>query len=291
MRANKIAVCIPCHNNLDVLKKSVPSVYSDNLFFVVFDDGSTDGTDRWLKEHYPKIQILNGNGLNWWTGSTKKAIDYCMSRNMDYILSLNADVVITPDMINSLILCSKTNNDSIVASLVVDIDNPEKVLWSGSIFEKLNRFLPIYTSKYLVKAGSSVSKVPSNAYEVDEVHGRGVLIPSNVIDSIGNYDSETFPHYGGDTDFSLRAKRRGIKMFVNPSSKAKVFVDNTSLNKKESGSFFDKIISIKNHLFKRKNGEAIFVWWRLYRRHLPLAFLLQSYLFVILLNIYRKLTN
>ena len=234
---------------------------------------------------------MKGDGSNWWTGSLVKAIDYCMANNCDYIVSLNADVVITPEIVSKLIKCSRDNNDSIVASLVVDINDPTKVLWSGSKFEKIHKLLPIYSSKYYVKAGLSVNEVSSKSYEVDEVHGRGVLIPCAVINKIGNYDSKTFPHYGGDTDFSFRAKKTGIKMLVDPLCLAKVFVDNTSINTKENDSFFKKIISIKNYLFKRKNGEALFVWWNLYKKHLPLKYFLQSYFFVIGLNIYRRLNN
>jgi len=287
----KIGIVVPCHNNVEMLKYSIPSVYDDNFFIVLFDDGSSDGTKKWIKENFPKIQYLEGNGSNWWTGSTAKAIDHCLINNCDYIVSLNADVLITAEVVYKLIECSKSNSNSIVASLVVDIDNPKKVVWSGSRFKKIHQLLPVYASRYFVKSGTLIGNIPKTAYKVDEVHGRGVLIPSDIIRRVGGYDFKTFPHYGGDTDFSFRAKKIGIKMFVEPLCLAKVFAENTSLNKKEKVSFFGKLISIKNYLFKRKNGEAIFVWWKLYKKHLPLPYFFQSYLFVIILNIYRKLTK
>ena len=286
-----IFIVIPCFNNLDVLKESIPSIYSDKFSFVVFDDGSSDGTGEWLKKNYPKIHCIKGNGLNWWTGSLKKAIDYCITLDFDFIVSLNADVLITPEIVSKLIKCSIDNDDAIVASLVVDIKNPSYVLWSGSKFTKIHKFIPIYTSRYFVKAGQSVDKVSINPYSVDEVHGRGVLIPKRCLDAIGNYDSDTFQHYGGDTDFSFRANNVGIKMLVDPACRAKVFTENTSINKKQVGSFFSKLYSINNYLFDRKSGEAIYVWWNLYKKHLPLKYRLQSFLFVILLNIYRRISN
>jgi len=287
----KVGVVIPCFNNLDVLKHSIPSVYSDDFLIIVFDDGSSDGTEKWIKENFPKIHYLKGDGSNWWTGSLAKAIEFSMANKCNYIVSLNADVLISPKIISALIKCSKNNNDSIVASLVVDINDPIKIVWSGSRFEKIHKLLPVYASRYFIKSGVLIDNAPKMAYEVDEVHGRGVLIPSGIIRRIGNYDFKVFPHYGGDTDFSFRAKKNGIKMFVEPLCLAKVFAENTSLNKKEKLSFFGKLISIKNYLFKRKNGEAVFVWWRLYKKHLPLPYFFQSYLFVIILNIYRKLTK
>jgi GT2 family glycosyltransferase len=289
MIKNKIGVAIPSHNNLDVLKYSISSVYSDDFYIVLFDDGSSDGTEKWINENFPLVHCLKGDGSNWWTGSLAKAIDCCLASNCDYIVSLNADVLITPEIVDKLIKCSQNNNNSIVGSLVVDINDPEKILWSGSRFKKIHKLLPVYASRYFIKSGTLIGNAPKMAYEVDEVHGRGVLIPSDIIRRIGSYDFKTFPHYGGDTDFSFRAKKIGVKMLVEPLCLAKVFAENTSLNKKEKVSFFGKLISIKNYLFERKNGEAIFVWWKLYRRHLPLPYFFQSYLFVIILNIYRKL--
>ena len=250
---SKTAIVIPCHDNLDVLQKSIPAAYSQETSMIVFDDGSTDGTYDWIRGNFPSVHIIQGDGSNWWTGSTKKAIDYCLDEGFNYILSLNADVIISSNDIDTLIESSKTNNDSIVASLVVDIENQNKVLWSGSKFEKINRFVPIYTSRYFMKSGNDTSQVSDEIYEVDEVHGRGVLIPVSAIKKIGNYDSELFPQYGGDTDFSFRAKKKGIKMYVNPKVKASVFVNNTSIQVKENLSFPEKLYSIGHYLTKRKN--------------------------------------
>lgn len=287
----KTWVVIPCFNNLDVLKKSVPSVFSDKFSIVIYDDGSTDGTKQWIEENYPNIYYLRGDGNNWWTGSLKKGIDFCLKKEADYILSLNADVLVTPETVKKLISCSIKHSNSIVASLVVDIQNPSKVLWAGSKFDLINKLIPIYSSKYVVKAGKLVDEVSTKPYTVDEVHGRGVLFPRKVFEIIGNYDSEIFQHYGGDTDFSFRAKKAGINMLVNPSCKAKVFVENTSLNKKLKGSIHEKIQSIRNYLFDRKSGEALYVWWNLYKRHLPRSYRIQSFIFVITLNIFRRLFN
>jgi GT2 family glycosyltransferase len=287
----KIGIAIPCHNNLDVIVESLPSIYDDNYFIVVFDDGSTDGTEEWIHKNFPEVHCLRGNGQNWWTGSIAKAIDLCLKNNCEYVVSLNADVIINPSIVSKLLETSKKNNDSIVASLVVDLNNKDNILWSGSFFQKIHKFIPIYTSKYFVKSGTKVKDISSKEYEVDEVHGRGVLLPRQAIEKIGNYDFKNFPQYGGDTDFSFRAKKNGIAMLVEPSCIAKVFVDNTSLNKKQKLTLIKKIKSIKNYLFDRKNGEALYVWWNLYRKHLPLRYFIQSYIFVILLNLYRKITN
>lgn len=288
---SKIGLAIPCFNNLDVIKKSLPAVYSDKFLVVLFDDGSTDGTKEWVQANYPNIEILSGDGENWWTGSLAKAIDFCLANECDYVVSINADVLISPKIVQRLIEVSIDNGNAIVASMVVDIDNPDTILWSGSKFKKIHKLVPIYSPRYIVKAGNKVNKLSDLPFEVDEVHGRGVLIPRSAFEILGNYDGYTFPHYGGDNDFSFRAKRHGIKMLVDPLSIARVHIGNTSLNLSEHSSFWRRLGSIKNYLFVRKNGEAVFVWWKLYRKHLPPLYFLQSYIFILILNVYRRLGN
>jgi len=285
----KIGVIIPSHNNLDVLKHSVPSIYDDAFMVVLFDDGSTDGTKEWVRNNYPKVHILRGDGNFWWTGAVSRLIDYCLVNNCDYIISLNADVLITPASAQRLVSLSMDKSDALVASLVVDVFNPERVLWAGSRFDKIHKLIPIYASRYIYKAGSLVNNLPKVPYAVDEVHGRGVVLPASVIRNIGNYDSKNFPQYGGDTEFSFRASKNSIKMFIEPNCLAKVFVDNTSIGINTDASLSDRLCGIMDYLFKRKNGEAVIVWWRLYRRYLPSKFFLQSYIFVLILNVYRRL--
>ena len=284
----KIGVAIPCFNNLDVLKNSIPSIYSENFLIALFDDGSDDGTEKWIKKNYPKIHYFKGDSSNWWTGSLSKLINYCLQKECDYILSLNADVVLDSSDVYRLVRSSIKENNAIVASIVVDINKPKEILWSGSKFRKVP-YLPLFTSRYIAKAGTSLESFGSEMFQVDEVHGRGVLFPKGIFEIIGNYDSETFPHYGGDTDFSFRAKNNNIDMYVDPLCVAMVFKENTSLNKTEHKTYMEKLYSIKNYLFDRKSGEALRLWWSLYKKHLPKRYLLQSFVFVILLNIYRRL--
>ena len=285
----KIGLAIPCFNNLDVLQQSLPTVYSDEFLVVLFDDGSSDGTQEWVKANYPAAVVLRGDGEHWWTGSLEKAISYCLARGCDYIVSINADVLISPTTVHQLLEVSRAHENAIVASLVVDINNPEEILWAGSFFKRVHALVPIYSHQYVMKAGNSIKKLPSSPYLVDEVHGRGVLLPRTALEVVGNYDGERFPHYGGDNDFSFRAKRCGVKMLVDPESIASVYTDNTSLGVKSNSSLWGRFKSLRNYLFVRKNGEALYVWWSLYQRYLPVQYFFQSFVFIIALNIYRRM--
>jgi len=56
-----IAVIIPTYNRIETLSRAISSVLAqirpiDEL--IVVDDGSTDGTSAWLREHYPGIKLI-----------------------------------------------------------------------------------------------------------------------------------------------------------------------------------------------------------------------------------------
>lgn len=286
-----VFIIIPSHNNLSVLKRSLGAIADSGCQVVVFDDGSTDGTSLWMRNTYPGVTVLKGNGEYWWTGALCEGIKFALAREAKFILSLNADVVTSKEAITRLIRTSKGNNNAIVASIVLDIEFPTVVRWAGSKFERLGRLLPIYVSRYVYKSGHSVAAIPDQVYPVDEVHGRAVLIPAEIFADIGHYDGQTFPQYGGDTDFSLRARKNGISLLVDPKARALVYTQNTSIISTDNLSIVRRIINISNYLVSRKHGEALRVWWILLYRHVPLTSLLPSYIFIISLNIYRRIVN
>lgn len=286
-----VYIIIPAHNNLMVLKETLYSICPSNCHVVVVDDGSTDGTTEWIEQNYPLIHVLQGTGNDWWTGSLSKGIKYAQNNNASYIFSLNADVTSSEKTILQLIKTSVANDNAIVGSIALDSHARTTVRWAGSRFSKFAKWLPFYVSRYVYKSGLDISEIPKTVFEVDEVHGRGVLIPVEVIEKIGNYDHVTFPQYGGDTDFSLRARRAGLKLFVDPKCVSYVRSDNTSIIIQKKQNPYQKIKNIINYLIMRKHGEALRVWWLLLWRHIPFRYVLPSYFFIISINIFRRLVG
>ena len=58
----EIATIIPTFNRKHTLQRAIDSVYGqkyNSTEIIVVDDGSTDGTDKWIKKKYPKIILLS----------------------------------------------------------------------------------------------------------------------------------------------------------------------------------------------------------------------------------------
>ncbi|MBC8035588.1 MAG: glycosyltransferase family 2 protein [Chitinophagaceae bacterium] len=224
---NRLHFTIEC---LDSLRRQTITGYT----IIIADDGSTDGTFEHLRRYYPEVVIVQGDGTLWWAGATnagvKKAMTLSRDPAYDFILTLNNDLVVKEGYLGNLIELAKSNPSSLIGSLSVDINQPEKIHYAGTRWNsKTARYRPSHTGSTVYKdLKKETSSIPT-----DLLPGRGVLIPVRVFKEIGFYDEETFPHYMADEDFSLRARKAGYTLLV--ATKAVVYnhIDETGLKEKK----------------------------------------------------------
>jgi GT2 family glycosyltransferase len=274
-----IGVAIAVFNGLEHLRRCLQHVFVSKdvkLHVVVCDDGSTDGTRAMLASDFPSVHVIRGDGEQWWTGGTNRAVEHCLMSGCDYVLLLNPDVFLAPEALKELLKCSQQASNGVAAALVASEVDKRKVAWAGSRLGKLGPLLPIWVMRYIYSRGTPLSELPDMPFSTDEVHGRGVLVPSSVFRRCGLHDERTWPHYGADCDFSRRLLRQGIPMHVVPAALATLDVENTGLLKTTPESFFQQW---KGFLTDRKSGNALSTQWNLARHHLPWYGQIPTYLF------------
>jgi GT2 family glycosyltransferase len=246
-----IYIVIPVHKRLAFTISCVESlaVQTYRQFkIVIVDDGSTDGTEHYIREHYPDIILLKGNGELWWTGAINLAVEKILSMSSDendYVLTLNNDLVVRPDYLQNLLTIAQENKDAIVGSVSVHIDDPEHVHFSGTEWNSK-------TAKYRPSLKGSYSytwlKNLQQTVKTDLLPGRGILIPISVFKELGLYDNVAFPHYMADEDFSMRARKAGYRLLISTHAAVLNHVAATGINnKKRSFKYFINVLtSIKS---------------------------------------------
>ncbi len=107
----KISVVIPCYNEERNIMKCLNSVFASNydkkkIEVIVVDDGSTDNTVTLLKKHSKKIRIIAGKHQ----GKSVSLNLGCKKAKHDYILTIDADVILDKNAIRRIVRPFKDKN-------------------------------------------------------------------------------------------------------------------------------------------------------------------------------------
>lgn len=263
-----IHIIIPVHNRIDYTVACLNALIKQRFKktnILIVDDGSTDSTASVILENYPGVKLIKGNGNLWWTGATnlgiKKVLNSCHN-NKDYILTLNNDVVLCSDTLNLLVKTSQKYNDAIVGAMGVDQNN-DRVVRSG--YKIVSWILNITNHIYKNRKYNAIIK---DVIKVDALPGRCVLYPIAIFDDIGNFDYHNFPHYNGDTEYTIRAKRKGWDLILDPTATIYVNTEATGLNPlfrnmtlKEIIQSFTSIKSSNNIKVRTKFALRVAPWY------------------------------
>ena len=212
----KVTVVTPVHNRLDYTRaylRSLRGVVYPNFDVVIIDDGSTDGSREALKAGFPEITVLHGDGNLWWTGGTNVGVEWALGADADYVLTMNNDVEVDPQLISSLVDLAERRPHALIGCKICDNADRDVVTYFGGKVDWPNGDL-----YHIAGRESENPDRYARIQECDWLTGMGVLASRQVFESVGLYDACAFPHYSGDVDLSMRAKKAGFELLVNPGS-------------------------------------------------------------------------
>lgn len=205
-----LCIVIPVHNRLEFTRECLDSlerqtVRADKI--IVVDDGSTDSTEDVLREWYPNVDVLRGDGSLFWTASINLGIRHALLLGADYVMTLNNDTVASPTFVEKMMDGARRAPGALIGAL--DVDSVSKQPYYGGEILNWNWSTSRYLLDYLPKEDQN------GLHESSLFPGRGLLIPRKVFDVIGLFDEERLPHYMADYDFTLTAARNGFRIFCN----------------------------------------------------------------------------
>ena len=195
--------------------ESLKHITYPNYEILLVDNGSTDGSVECFRERYPGMEIIeNGENLGFAEGNNV-GIRRAMDEGADYVLLLNNDTVVDPEFLGELVKVAKSGMSiGIVGPKIYYYDyagrndviyfaGAELVLWKGSDIK--------YGYREIDQGQCDEIK------GVDEIEGTCLLIKSELVNKIGLLDPNFFA-YREDTDFCMRAARKGFKLFYVPKA-------------------------------------------------------------------------
>lgn len=211
----KIHVILACHNRRDVtvrclerlMKTAAQCAYPVDV--TVFDDGSTDGTGAAIRDRWPTFQVLPGDGSAFWAAGMAAAEHHVLGRDdvaaSDCLLWLNDDVLLDIDALSRLTSWFESQLGSILVGAVRD-PGSGVMTYSG-----LNR-----SGRHPLKF-APVEPLVDRVRSVQTFNGNFVAVPVAVARELDGIDGG-FTHAFADIDYGLRAQRRGVDVWLAPST-------------------------------------------------------------------------
>src|SRR3989338_2213286 len=192
-----------------------------NIEIIVVDNGSGDGSKEALS-NFRDIRLIALEKNLGYSGGNNVGIKEAIKRNSNYLLILNNDTLVDPNLLTELVNGAKMG----------DIISPKIYFAAGYEFHK-NRYKKSDLGKVIWYAGGKidwenvmgihigVDEVDNgqfaNIMEIDYATGACMFVKREVFEKIGFFNEKYFL-YLEDMDFCVRAKRAGFKIVFGPQA-------------------------------------------------------------------------
>jgi len=196
------------YNGKDVTLETLVSLkglaYS-NIEIVVVDNGSDDGSWQAVAEAYPEIHQLRKKVNQGVAAGMNVGIAYALERDFDYLLILNNDIEVAPNLVHRLVeeLASRPEFGCAGPKCYYYWDRQR--IWSAGGFLRYREAITRERGMGQIDQGQF-----DHTQEVDYINGCAILIPNEVMRKVGPMD----PSYVvgvEDADWCQRMKNAGYR--------------------------------------------------------------------------------
>ena len=181
---------------------------------VVVDNASTDDSVTSIRRVHPDLDLIqNADNLGYAEGNNV-GIRHALEAGADYVLILNNDTLVSPDLVARLLRIIDTHPQiGIVGPKVLCTDPPDTLFAAGSFVQWRQGDL---WHRGLFEPDSRYAHL-DHPEPVEFIVGCGVLASRKLIKAIGLLDPEYYLNFE-DVDWCIRAWRAGFEVWYDPGS-------------------------------------------------------------------------
>ncbi len=213
-----LAVVILNYNGKEHLKTFLPSVINytpkDYVIYVI-DNGSTDESISFIKNHFPSVKLVSLRKNLGFAGGYNEGL-----RQIDatYYLLLNSDIMVTANWINPLIHALDSQPDvAIVQPKILSYHEKDRFEYAGGAGGWMD------ITGYPFCMGRILNEVEVDQGQYDNstslfwASGAAFLIRANIYNELQGFDADYFAHHE-EIDLCWRIKRSGYNILSIPQS-------------------------------------------------------------------------
>ncbi len=192
--------------------QSLTHLTYSNYRITVVDNNSNDNTVSNIQKLSLDITlIVNDQNLGFAAGCNI-GIRHALTDEAEYILLLNNDTIVSPDLLNILTQQAQTLPDAgILTPLLSYLDNPGQIWFAGS------RRHPLTLEAVGFGPQGPRQTPPAQLQIVDYIFGTAMFLPTAVLRQVGLFD-EIFFFYYEDMDLCLRVQAVGYQLYTIPQT-------------------------------------------------------------------------
>jgi len=251
----KVAIVILNWNGVKYLRDFLPSVLTSiwpNLDIVVGDNGSTDGSIDFLRQHYPTIRIIQNDQNYGFTGGYNRVLEQVEA---DYFILLNSDVEVHPGWIAPVI--SLMESDALIAAAAPKIkafaekDHFEHAGAAGGFIDEYG--YPFCRGRMFYEIEQDKGQYEQSG-EIFWASGAAMFVKKKYWVEAGGFDDRFFAHME-EIDLCWRLKNMGYKVVYCAESEV-YHVGGGTLNTENP---FKTFLNFRNNLLLLRNNLS---FWR-----------------------------
>jgi GT2 family glycosyltransferase len=219
-----LSIVILCWNDLKVIDDCLRSIYAEThgLEFevIVSDNGSSDGSIAFIREHYPHVLIIeNGTNLGFAKGNNA-GIAQSVGK---YVLILNPDTIMRDRALEKLVSFAERQPDAgAFGCRVLNADGSDQ----GPARPFPTIFRGWIAALYMRRLASISDLFISDTYTgwkgdtertIDWQSGCCVMFRSDVLKALGGFDEQFFYHFE-EVDLCRRVWDAGYRIVYTPEA-------------------------------------------------------------------------
>jgi GT2 family glycosyltransferase len=176
---------------------------------VVVDNASKDDPGPVLAAEFPEVPFVRNPVNAGWSGGNNTGIRFALDRGADYVLLLNNDTTVAPQLIERLLAAAAAHPGyGVIGPVIRYMDEPDRTMTDGVVFNRPNA-LGFFQRKVVPEQTTD----PPAVAEVDVVNGCAMMVAAWVFRTVGLIDDRFFLIHE-EADFCLRAKEAGFRCGV-----------------------------------------------------------------------------
>lgn len=195
--SSRIYAIIVTYNGMQWIERCLKSIKdsSIDIYPIIIDNGSSDGTVDYIKENFNDIHILDNSNNLGFGKANNIAIKVALDLGATHFLLINQDVYINSDTIEKLL--SFDDNNSLLSSIHLDgSGNNFDINFLANSILKVNDYSNVSLTDYIKIMRDAVIEVPF-------VNAAFWLLPRKIVEIVGGFNP-LFYHYGEDNNYVSR---------------------------------------------------------------------------------------